>query len=111
MEDELRELYQLKQEVDDHVDMVEGDIWGNSQWHSLMSRLLKYDENASPGNKWPQTITWDADELRELLKEVEAAMMNNMMEVYLPLMAHLNNTIGDMDYEFKSQAWALGERK
>ena len=98
MSEELRELYQLKQEINDHVDLIEGDLWGNSVWFSLMSRVLKHgDSEGLPISQWPQTITWDADELRELLKEIEGAMVANMMAVYLPLMGHLNDSIKTLD--------------
>jgi len=124
MDEKLRELYRLKDEIDTWTDMLEGDTWGWDKWYLLMEELLQYkaggppDENTDPKDivrcqyqgskehgweagepydwvmsKWPDTVTWDAEELRDLIRRIERAMVDAVYEIYIPMANYLSHEI------------------
>ena len=93
----LRELIALRVENDDWVDRLEGDTWGWNQWFDLMGELLQYGSDKS-GKAWPETVTWDAQELRQLIGRIERAMFDAVAHVYRPTASMLDHLI---DEEYK----------
>ena len=116
MNDELRDLYGLKNEIDNWVDRLMGDTWGWNRWYNLMTELLQYkhghspDENTDPKDivrcisskgepydwvmsEWPDTVTWDAEELRDLIGRIEATMFSAVREVADPMSDYLHHEI------------------
>ena len=74
---------------DELMDRLEGDTWGWNRWYDLMCRLLRYKESGWDEAKenylpaeWPDTVTWDAEELRDLIKEMEAAWLHQVRTMY-----------------------------
>jgi len=78
LSEELIDLYERKGEINELMDMLEGDTWGNNKWYYMMCRLLQRTDSGWDEAKenyistvWPDTVTWDAEELRELIAEIE----------------------------------------
>jgi hypothetical protein len=84
MNDELRELYHRQGDIEEHMDRLQGDTWGWNRWFDLMCRLLQHDDSRPAGDTWPDTITWDTNELRELISEMEGAWLDQVRKVYNP---------------------------
>ena len=130
MNDELRELYRLKDEIDTWADMLEGDTWGWNKWFFLMQELLQHrrggppDENTDPKDivrcqyqgskehgwdggepydwvmdKWPDTVTWDAEELRDLIRRIEQAMIEAVAQIHIPMNNYLHYEIERLEGE------------
>jgi hypothetical protein len=121
MNDKLRELYGMKYEIDNWVDCLMGDTWGWDIWYNLMTELLQYkhghspDENTDPKDivrcgyegdyydwvmsEWPDTITWDAEELRDLIGRIEAAMISAVREIADPMSDYLSHEIERLEGE------------
>ena len=98
-ESTLRELIALRAENDDWIDRLEGDTWGWNRWFDLMGELLQYGTvSDKAGKTYPDTVTWDARELRELIGKIEHAMFHAVAQVYLPTASMLDNLI---DSEYK----------
>jgi hypothetical protein len=130
MNDELRELYELKHDADDWVDRLVGDTWGWDKWFLLMRELLQYkaggppDDDTDPkdivrcqyqGSKehgwppgepydwvmseYPDTITWDAEKLRDLIGRIEQAMFDAVAEIHIPMNNYLHHEIERLEGE------------
>ena len=84
MNDELRKLYSRRNAIERHMDRLQGDTWGWDRWYDLMCRLLQRDDSQQALTSWPDTITWDTDELRELIREMEGAWLDQVVKVYNP---------------------------
>jgi hypothetical protein len=39
-------------------------------------------------SKWPETVVWDADDLRELIGQIEHCMFEAVHQVYIPMVQH-----------------------
>ena len=71
------------------MDRLEGDTWGWNRWYDLVCRLLQYKDAGWDEAKenylsaeWPDVVTWDAEELRDLIKEMEAAWLSQVRAMY-----------------------------
>ena len=95
----LRELIALRVENDNWVDILEGDTWGWNQWFDLMGELLQYGAvSDKAGKAYPDTVTWDAQELRELIGRIERAMFDAVAHIHTPTANMLDYLI---DEEYK----------
>ena len=46
-------------------------------------------------SKWPETVTWDAQELRKLIGEIEHAMFDAVAHIYIPTASMLEYLINE----------------
>ena len=95
MDEKLKELYALKQEMIDAYHEAEGDLWASGRWDDIHREVLRYiDED---------DLAFEHTKIEELLKELKGIKINAVASIYLPLMKHLSDTIDEMDVDLKAR--------
>tara|TARA_R110000751_G_scaffold286675_4_gene391240 strand:- start:2308 stop:2874 length:567 start_codon:yes stop_codon:yes gene_type:complete len=88
--EKIQDLYRIRNDATNLLNRLQCDTWGNNAWLDLMSELLQRKEGHWDEKKenfilseWPETITWDSEELRVLIQKIEMFWLGQMENLYL----------------------------